>query len=1129
MDDPDGAVGGDASIARLISLLIDASGNQKARLTIFVGAGASREYGMPTTLEFARRFFQDAVSKSESVNFADDKQIETFIREFRSQLDTDLAYAFFRKVEAEQTAKAEIDSILTYDRIIDLWRNGYVKLVVTTNFDSLIERRFEAYTLASQDDSRLAVFDYNDLKREDRPRIIDARILVKIAGQIDRSNMLWTEGEFEESITPIVQDWLGHAIFETPIVLLGYTASEAPLAEVLRRHRLYGVSVAPTPMDQIPTLQSLAESRGAQLDHVESRAGTFIEQLYERLFEQTRDPNLALSFGRLRDRILQLSEISWATAPAADEYVSRDSLEERLAVYFRGEAHDGHRLRALIGDSGVGKSTLVRMMAPVDTVTLSLIIPASEVIDSLNEWAVRLGGMTLDDICRLALLLNRSVNIIIDGLNETIDKVRAHGIIEELKQILDRYNAPGIRALICSRTDFWTRLERPAERNYFGAPWVVELFDDDEVNRAMEVLAPNRTESARNPSTRALLRLPQNLAFALELNKHSAPYPGEIQLLRRLYRKRTELLDEHTSVLNWVAGELRSNQSVSLKTEDKNISQRRLDSLRQLSDAGIITLNRSLVVRFSEDRMGEYYFGAQYLLEYDNAGGDHTGTSLRDRFLTYCAEYKAIPDSRPSYKALFLNSLAFFLSELGSKDFVEILETKDGFARTLVRAAAVLRQRLNYRPEFVSDPVLLSVCLLSRDNHLPVLNDLRETDITRASAAPFSFTSKLYPDAFLDFFEVQISALKGVVKPTIATRPLASMVSVSLMLIALRSLLPPLLKRPSLVQNLAEVIRSLPKDYVVARTVEALEENSRLIFHNHPTAKLSDIYSLSWRMRRDLLTGINQSIYDIPLSSLVKIIRHSPAPRHVARILARRDRDDPRCESLIQTLFESGDVSVQDFCTGLLGFLSKLDRNWIERAESFIVRMRGEYKRNFFRRRLPGQTLSDSQYDPLVPFVTTLLHHAQPFDLDRVLPDRDSDTAFRVGRLAQKTILDFPEETLSYVEYFLQTGGALDTQIKTALRIAARFFPAVFWKHMKSTDPKRLFDISGDDVDDVGWVVSQVRDYDWQALYRFMTDAAESRSITTRVLRALVEAKNLEDWVEATIDWVRADSTAPDQ
>ena len=1128
MVDPEAAQQSGTSIARLISLLIDASGNQKARLTIFVGAGASREYGMPTTIEFARLFFQDAISKSEGVNFADDDQIETFIREFRSQLDTDLAYAFFRRVETEQTAKSEIDSVITYDRIIDLWRNGYVKLVVTTNFDSLIERRFEAYTLASRDDSRLAVLDYNDLNREDGPRTIDARILVKIAGQIDRSNMLWTESEFKENITPMVKDWLGHAISDTPIVLLGYTASEAPLAEVLRSHGLYGVSVAPAPMDQIPALQSLAGGRKAKFDHVETRAGIFIEELYERLFEQTRDPNLTLSFGRLSDRILELSKVCWANAPADGEYVSRDSLEERLAAYFNGKMQDGHRLRVLVGESGVGKSTLVRRTAPVDTATLSLIIPASEVIDSLNEWAVRLGGTTLDDICRLALLLNRSVNIVVDGLNESIDKVRARGILEELKQILDRYNATGIRALVCSRTDFWARLDTHTKRSYFGAPWTVGLFDDDEVHRAMEVLTPSRSGNARNAPSRALLRLPQNLAFALELNKQKAPYPGEVQLLRGLYQKRTYSLGEHASVLNWIAGEMRRSQSVSLKSEDKDISQRRLDSLMHLSDAGLITLNRSLVVRFSEDRMGEYYFGAQYLLEYDYAGQGHERSSIRDAFLTYCAEYKAIPDSRPGYKALFLNALAFFLSELDSRDLIEIFETKDSFARMLVRVAAVLRQRLVYRRNFLEDPVLLSVCLLSRDNHIPILNDLRTTDTTKASTAPFSFTAKLYPDAFLDFLEEQLLALKGSFQPTAETRPLVSMVSVSLMLVALRSLLGPFLKRASLVHNLAEVIHSLPKDYIVARVVEALEENSGLIFHNHPTAKLSDICGLSWRLRNDLLTGISQSIYDIPTASLVKIIKHSPPPRHVARILARRDRDDPRCRKLIQTLFESGDVAVQDFCTGLLGFLSKIDRNWIEPAERLVVRMRSEYKRNFFRRRLPGQTLSDSQYDPLVPIVTSLLHHDQPLDLDRLLPDRDKDTAFRVGRLAQKTILDFPEETLSYVGYFLQTGGILETQIKTALRIAARFFPAVFWKHMKSTDPKRLFDISGDDLDDVGWVVSQVRDYDWQALYQFMTNTAEHRHMTTSVLRTLVEAKNLEAWVEAGVDWVRAKQAAAD-
>lgn len=1115
---------GEEVVARLISLLLDSTGNQKAKLTVFVGAGASREYGMPTTIEFARLFFQDAVSKSPDVNFASTEQIETFIREFRAQLDTDLAYAFFRKVESEKTSKAPTDTILTYDRIIDLWRNGYVKLVVTTNFDSLLERRFEAYTTASSDSSmRLAVFDYNDLKRRDGPKILDARILVKIAGQIDRSNMLWTDDEFSENITPTVQSWIEQAIAETPLLLLGYTASEAPLAEVLARHGLYAASVAPRELTQIPSLSSLAESRASKLDHAETTAGSFVELLYERLFERTKDPDLALSFGRLKQRVNELSDMTSGSTMGPELYIERERLEAPLSAFLKGEDVDKHRLRILLGDSGMGKSTLLRKSVPRDEHILSLIVPASEVTHTLNEWAERLGGTSLEDICRLSIILDRSVNIVVDGLNEVIDPSRARDILEELKMLLDRFNDHRVRGVVCSRTDSWSRLRHSTKRDYIGTPWVVDGFDPEEESRALGLLTRNGVVVGTAGRWGGMLSLPQNYAFALELKQQRGEIVSETELLSRLFEHRAGELGQHISVLYWLCRQLRTAQTTSLGTEDTDISQRRLDGLRALADVGIIQLNRSLVVRFCEDRFAEFAFGARFLLENELRDQSSEPSAALSHFVSLCAEYQQIPNSNGPFKAMFLNALVFYLCEIEEFEFRKIYQASDPAARMLARVAAQLKLNLTYDPSFRDDPILVAVCLRSKHNHQAFIEDLGKGEIERVQSAPFSFTAKLFPDAFLTFVE---SLLELLLKSNGQHRSNLSMVMVSLLIVALRSGIRGFMGSYALRRKLLDVVQAVPKPLLTSRVVEALVSNSSLIFHHHPSAKLSDITKLNWRMKQDLNTAIDGSIYDLSIRSIARVISHSPPPRHVVRFLVRRDLNDPRFDDWLKRLFETGDLAVQDFCMGILGFQSKRDINWLVIAKTYVARQRTEYKRNFFRKRMPGQTSKEAQYDPIVPIATTILHHAVHFDLDEFIPDRSVDAGYRVGRLAQKTVLDFPNQTLAFVQEFLDSGGALHPQIKIALQICARFFPAVYWKHMRAFAPGEMFEVLTDQTEDSTWVVSQVRDYDWQELYEFMAENDERCVLTTKMLNALINSDDLEDWVGKGVDWLR--TVAPD-
>jgi hypothetical protein len=1111
-----------AAAERLIALLLDSYGNQKAKLTLFVGAGVSREYGIPTTLEFAQRFFADAISgvrQAPPPNDSPDEraqEIKEFIKTFREKLDADVAYAFFRRIEEESIAASPVEEILTYDRILDLWRNGFVKIVITTNFDSLIERKLAAYTKSSGDESfRLAVVDYNDLARDDRARIIDGRFLVKIAGQIDRSNMLWTEEDFRSKLTEPVISWLNTQIADTPILLLGYTASEQPLAELLASHKLYAVSVAPRPLQDIPTLANIAERRQRPLDHVESTAGKLVEAIYERLFERTRNPNLVLSYKLLSERVTRLSNLRLSTRSSTVS-VRRWDLENQIRS-FMISTDQGNRCLLIIGESGMGKTTLLLKAATISEQLLTIYIPAAEVTTSLDNWCHRLGGVDLHHICRLTRLLGRSLIIVIDGLNEVSHSERARDILNELLGMLDHYDAGNVRAIISCRMDYWNRMKLNVDRIYLASIIQVSKFSEKELDGAIEDLgARNELKRARWAFLVDLLRVPQNFSYYSELRRDHRIVASEHHLLSTIFSQRLNKVPDASRVLAWLCGKMRDAHQVSLPLEDLRPDTDMRSAVIALADVGLLKTNRFSVTRFAEDRMAEFVFGSLFLYEYLWRSLDADAGGTVQHFFTRCvAEYESIRVDEAAFKSLFLNAMLFFLVECTDDELELLYRHGTNFQRTLLRAAAVLRRRLTLSECYQDDPVLVAVSLLGRNNFPGLVERIQSHEDYLLSGLPFGFSAKLFPESFLDFIEFLVEQI-GSEAELLSLRQHYSALVNSLLIYVLRNGPQELLSRPILIQKLRQIVKNAPLGFLAARIFESLESNSRYLFHSHPTAKLSQLEHMEWYWRSALLRAIDETIYVLSISDLCSLIKQHPAVRMVVRFIFIRDVRDRRFPEVLATMFSVGDLFVQDFCMGLLGWAGKIDKSYVELSEHYVIKMQVEYPQNFYRFTLDDPDAADSQYDPLVPHITTLLRRGLPINLQTVIQENSARSAYRIGKLLQKTILDFPNETLDLIYDFLKTETLTD-EIKVALRIAARLFPVSFWERARQEHPKFLFEISGDNFTEIERIVAQVRDNDWCNIYAFIDAAPERGAALTIALRTMLGCDNTEDYLKTLL------------
>ncbi len=1115
-------------IERILALLFDSNRHRRAKLSLFIGAGVSREYGIPTTLGFAKRFFADALSgldestRASIESLSNEEQIRKFVSHFKERLDSDLAYAFFKKVEKESLSATQIEEIITYDRIIDMWRNGYIKVIVSTNFDSLIERKIESLNRNASPPFEVTVLDYHDLAHDERPAFLETAILVKIAGQIERSNMLWTEQDFKQNLTDQVLMWLAGRIDETPVLLLGYTASEPPLAELLARHKQYTASVAPQPLSEIKNLSMLFERRGRLLDHVEVTASDFVSTLYESLYQHTKDPNLALSYYALVDRIDRLNA-DRATQPNLTPIIRRTSALKLLQEFSRSRETE-RRCLLLLGESGYGKSTLLEILAEETKDELYICIPGNELNQSLDEWLSRLDNVDIGYVCRLTRLLSKNLVFVIDGLNECLDTLRAKTILQDIVRILDLYNDGHVRVIITCRHEYWLKLRFDFNRVYVSPPAELGPFDNDELELALSHLSGGAAlHLPRWSYVRELLRVPQMYGFFVQLGQDPYAASAETTLYQALLAKRQSAIEGANRALIWLCSAMRKSRRLSMPLLDGEADAEVRVSLMDLAGVGTLQVNRFDTIRFAEDRLAEFVFGQLYLYEYCWQNG-RPARSIHKMFRDLINEYRQLGSDAPDYKVHFLNSLVFFAARCADDEIVTLYRAGSSFERTIIRSAILLRRSLGTYEELMEDPVIMAVAVLDKANYQKLLRVLLSGEDKFFTTIPFNYGAKLFPENFLDFIEFLTAYIVDQKIAIEKERRYSTLLINSLLIYLLRNGPEQLLARSQLLADCRILIERTPKEFIGARLHEAIEENSRYLFHYHPTDKLSDLLHLEWYWRERLLEALRGAVFDLPSADLLGLLHLGSAVRLVVRFLFARDIYDPRLSGFLNEVCQTGDAVAYDFCLGVLGFAGKLDASFIQLSADTVTRMCTDASQSFYRSTLEDFDDQDSQYDPLVPHVTTLMLRGLDLDLPSLMPVRDKKTAFRVGRLAQKTILDFPDETLSFIYRFLEDGET-DPEIQIALRAAARFSPVSFWKVARQRQPEDLFEVPGEEIAEITRVVAQVRDFDWFQTVAFATASPARKRALTELLVALLKSSSLEAYFQSIIEKIRESLT----
>ncbi|MBF0605576.1 MAG: NACHT domain-containing protein, partial [Nitrospirae bacterium] len=1123
----------DTVVQRILGLMLASNNKLKTSITLFVGAGVSCEYGIPTTFGFAKQFFEDAISgiensrREEISKLSSEEQIATFIQEFRSKLNSDLAYSFFKSLENKAINNPKVRDIVTYDRIVDLWASGYIKIVVTTNFDSLIEKAVKRKDEVPGGDFSITVLDYSDLARTNRPTLINTPTLLKVSGDIERSNMLWTEDEFEANINETVLGWLGRKVLDSPIILLGYTASEAPLARMLAEHQLYLASVDLRDLDDIPTLNALAKKRlPVNTDHAKGLAGKFVERIYEELYKRTKDPKLKFSFLYVKDKLERI-EAQRTSPMETNMVIHRREILEQIWTFAHSIIPE-NRLTLMLGDPGYGKTVLVREISSKlsrSSEILTIYIPASELLEhTIDEWFTRVDTEqgALWSVCQLVTALDRSLLIIVDGLNEITYTRRVRSVLNNIISLLDQFDNGRVRCLVTCRSDYWIRLKYDFSRTYLGSSIIVRPFTRDEVLQSLDERVSSELRLSRYRWFVNLLRTPQTFGLFSLLVERKRSLMSEFEIYKVSLGQRLAKAEDAEGALVWICERFERTKMVNLNLIDTEVGERRRKTIQALVDIGILTINRFESVRFLGDRIGEFLFGSVYLYEYKWFEVSRAGGMPVDIFfLELIKTYNNLDSSVIEYKIHLLNSLIFFVARCDDDEVEKLYAHGDALSRTMIRAAIVQRRSVSVRDIWINDPLMMAAAFLTSDNFPRLREQMIKTDHRFFSEIPFNFTAKLFPEEFLNFIESYLGWIEQRKIILEEERQPASALFSAVVIFILRNGPIPILERSSVVTLILSLVNRTDPSFLADRLVEAVEENSGYLFYSRKLDKPSHLYEFEPYWQNCLREAIKGSVFDLSHGDLIGLINLHSMTRLILKFLFCRDVEDKRLNSWLEAVFQSDDASTQDFMLGVLGWAGKINDRFIPISEHYLTVMRENSPQNFYRQAIYQHESGKSQYDPLVPHVTTLLLQGDPVPIFSLVPDKHDKAAFRIARLAEKTILDFPDETLTFI-YEVLGKNVRNNDMKTALRIAAGLYPMYFWIHARRNKPSDLFEISDEDITGLSRVIAQVRDFDWWNNLSFAIATEQRKAVLTQWMLRLVDAHTLNRFFKGLIQDIRA-------
>jgi hypothetical protein len=462
---------------------------RKGEFVLFLGAGTFLESGEPETEAIVKRIVRDFGDTS----VAEEPERYT---EFYRVLDNVIQNRMGRG-DRQATFHRYFEHIGPsegYMRIAELLKLGWFDIVLTTNFDNMLETAFVELRLSRGKDYDLFVVgrDRNDeigyFLAKRRPRIK----LIKLLGDLGAGILNFRPVErleFPDQVRVGLKQ-----LTTRNMILLGYGVRDRSMLRILSREGdaiWWAGSSEPSWDDPDQRdLLTLLLGRSSDKNLIVGQHGRF-DGFAGRLFTQL----VVIDWTEFR-RAAQVQVASYFELRqddcVADLLVHRSEAES-VVTNFMGDKDRGGLI--LVGEAGTGKTCLICSTAEncISEGDLVLAFDCGRYIPDLEGLIKRgLGVSEGADFHDLLVTVNsaaasqgRQFLILFDGLNDHRFGDGPEGLLARIDGLVERYGHLGVKIVVSCGTAAWGRLEASEEvgfswsRYYAGKPLALYRFDED--------------------------------------------------------------------------------------------------------------------------------------------------------------------------------------------------------------------------------------------------------------------------------------------------------------------------------------------------------------------------------------------------------------------------------------------------------------------------------------------------------------------------------------------------------------------------------------------------------------------------------------------------------------------------
>ena len=182
---------------------------EKEKLIIFVGAGVSKNSGLPNWNELIKEYAKELGNKKE--NFKSDEILKIPEKYFKKFGETKY-YEILNKIFSEKYEPNSIHEVL---------KKMNLNYIVTTNYDNLIETKINSYVVSED---------------TDLPHHNTNTMVIKMHGDIVKKNVVLKKSDYKnyENNFPLISTYLKGLFTTNTILFIGYSFNDASVQQIMK-------------------------------------------------------------------------------------------------------------------------------------------------------------------------------------------------------------------------------------------------------------------------------------------------------------------------------------------------------------------------------------------------------------------------------------------------------------------------------------------------------------------------------------------------------------------------------------------------------------------------------------------------------------------------------------------------------------------------------------------------------------------------------------------------------------------------------------------------------------------------------------------------------------------------------